>query len=286
MEVGLVALALGSAVCFALALVLTQFGLRSVDPLTGAAISIPTTAAIFLSLAPLTIGSQGWDASAAAIFALAGLFFPAAVTLLTFAANRHLGPSIAGALGNLSPLFAVLLAALLLDEVPRGGQLAGLAAISAGVVLLLLGRPRAGLAGASWIYLLPFAAALVRGIVQPLVKLGLAAWPSPFAAATIGYLVSAAVVVTGYLVQRPGNRAPGRDWPWFIGVGVLNGSAVLALYAALARGPVAVVAPLVACHPLATVALDRVICRNPKLGRTALTGITLTVAGVALILSS
>ncbi len=42
-----------------------------------------------------------------AIFAAVGLLFPGAATLLTFAANRALGPVITGTLGNLAPLFAV-----------------------------------------------------------------------------------------------------------------------------------------------------------------------------------
>ena len=42
-------------------------------------------------------------------------------------------------------------------------------------------------------------------------------------------------------------------------VGLLNGLAVLTMYAALARGPVAVVAPLVACYPLATLAFSRLL---------------------------
>ena len=75
------------------------------------------------------------------LFALSGCLFPAAVTLLTFEANRRVGPAITGALGNLSPLFAILIAFLVLGEVPRSGQLVGVAVILAGV-LLIIGAPR------------------------------------------------------------------------------------------------------------------------------------------------
>jgi drug/metabolite transporter (DMT)-like permease len=49
-----------------------------------------------------------WNPSGALIFALVGLLFPATVTLLTFEANRLMGPSVSGALSNLTPVFAVL----------------------------------------------------------------------------------------------------------------------------------------------------------------------------------
>ena len=52
----LLALAFGSAFCFALALVLTQFGLRTVAPMDGARVSVPVTALVFLMLSPLTVG--------------------------------------------------------------------------------------------------------------------------------------------------------------------------------------------------------------------------------------
>ena len=41
-------LALASALCYGLGLTLTQFGLRDVPPASGAAISIPTSALLFV----------------------------------------------------------------------------------------------------------------------------------------------------------------------------------------------------------------------------------------------
>jgi drug/metabolite transporter (DMT)-like permease len=297
MEPTLVLLSLGSACCFALALVLTRFGLRSLTPVNGAAISVPTTALLFLALTPLTIDSDAYDAGSARLFVIAGLFFPIAVTLLTYSGNRHLGPSVTGALGNLSPLFAVGLAILLLGETPRSAQAAGMLVIVGGVVLIMLGQARGpalarGQARASllsgapvWAFLLPLAAALLRGVVQPVVKLGLAAWPNPFAAVTLGYAVSAVVALGAAALFGRGRGNLSRNALWFIGVGVANGLAVLTLYAALARGPVAIVAPLVASYPLATILFDRLLSRDSALGAATLAGILVTVLGVALLLA-
>jgi drug/metabolite transporter (DMT)-like permease len=67
-------------------------------------------------------------------------------------------------------------------------------------------------------------------------------------------------------------------------VGLLNGLAVLSMYAALARGPVAVVAPLVACYPLATMAFSRLLLGSTSLAWSAGAGVVTTVVGVALLL--
>src|SRR4029077_3102784 len=123
-------LALASALGYGLGLTLTQFGLREVPPATGAAISIPTSALLFVAAGPIglagdtplregpAIGRAGTTpvGTALPIFAAVGLLFPAAATLITFAANRRLGPVITGSLRKLAPVFAGLLAAVLLCE--------------------------------------------------------------------------------------------------------------------------------------------------------------------------
>jgi len=286
MNIVVVALALGAAAAFGLSLVLTQIGLRHLTPLRGACVSVPSTSLTFLVLSPLLLDTTGFSAESALLFTLAGLLFPAAVTLLMYEGNRRVGPAIAGALGNLSPLFAVLIALLLLGEVPSLVQLAGMAVILIGM-LLIVGAPRT-LPGGSFGWAVGFLllAAFIRGLVQPVVKLGLEAWPSPFAATLIGYLMSASVIlVTG--AAREGKamlpfHAPG--WAWFIPVGWLNGAAVLAIYAALTRGPVAVVAPLVACYPLAVLGFSRLVLGSGGLTPGAGFGVAITVAGVALLL--
>ena len=163
--------ALGSALFFGLALVLTQKGLRFIAPLQGACVSISTAAVIFVLLAPITIGFSSWNTESAGLFALIGCLFPATVTILTFFANQRIGPNVTGALGNLAPLFAVVFAVLILGEAPDTGRMAAIAVIVIGVVTLfktpLSGRARA----ASWAIWLPVTAALIRGALQPIAKL-------------------------------------------------------------------------------------------------------------------
>jgi drug/metabolite transporter (DMT)-like permease len=283
---GLIDLAATPAACFGLALVLTQFGLRHLSPRQGAAVSISTTALLFWLLSPLALDLSGWDGRALAIFLALGLLFPAAVTLLTFEANRRMGPSIAGALGNLAPLFAVAMAALALGETPEPLQAVGIATILVGVAALSTDRRWLDTAWPYWAAGLPLAAAAIRGFVQPVMKLGLAMWPSPFAAALAGYTVSA-LVVAGAAARGAGvpNALKRPGIAWFAAVGICNGAAVLAMYAALARGPVVLVAPLIATYPLVTLLLAAVLWRGTPTTVPRAAGIALTVLGVAVLVA-
>ena len=101
-------LALASAASYALALVLAQIGLRYQSALSAATVSLPTTALALWLVALVSLDFHGVERHAAALFASIGVLFPIAVTLLSFESNRHLGPNIAGALGNATPLIAVL----------------------------------------------------------------------------------------------------------------------------------------------------------------------------------
>jgi drug/metabolite transporter (DMT)-like permease len=119
-----VLLAFASAAFLGGGVVITQFGLRTVHPLSGAAISIPSFTVVFLLLSPILLRGETIVWQAVPIFAAVGLVFPVLLTLLTFASNRALGPVAASALGNLSPLFSVAIAVLVLLEPLRPLQFA------------------------------------------------------------------------------------------------------------------------------------------------------------------
>jgi drug/metabolite transporter (DMT)-like permease len=274
-----------SAAMFGAALVTTQFGLRHVDALSGARISIPAATVVFWLAFP-GIDFSGWHWGAAGIFAMVGLFFPAAVTLLTFQANHRLGPNVAATLGGVAPLFAVLGAALLLDEALGVRVLAATLVIVAGTIMLVWRGGTAKLSQAHLALWLPISAALLRALAQVFSRAGLVLWPNPLAAALVGYTVSAAVVwLAPQWFFRERTFAFNRGGAqWFALTGLLNGGAVLAMYFALAGGPVQFVSPIVASYPLFTMVLSAMFLRNERLRVRQLAGVTLTVAGVVLLL--
>ncbi|HET9405349.1 MAG TPA: EamA family transporter [Burkholderiales bacterium] len=134
---------------------------------------------------------------------------------------------------------------------------------------------------------MPWLAALLRALAQVLSKAGLMLWPNALSAALIGYTVSTAVVWTaGFLVS--GGKSPAftrRGVAWFALTGVVNGTAVLAMYFALTTGPVQVVAPVVATYPLFTLALSALFLRHERLTGRLIGGVLLTVAGVVILLA-
>jgi drug/metabolite transporter (DMT)-like permease len=279
-------LAFGSAVGFGTAFVLTQFGLRWMPPWLGAAVSIPTSTIFFWCLAPFLVDRTAADMKALALFAAVGLLFPATVTLLNFESNRLMGPNIAGAVSGMAPVFAVLLALIVLGETVRGTQLLALAAIVGGVMLMYGGEQRDFPPWSLWMLALPLAAAAVRGTVQPIVKLGLERWPDPLAAAVASYTVSSTVLVAIAVARNGGVALPfkGRGALWFTGVGICNGFAVYMLYAALRRGSVGVVSPLVATYPLVTLVLSRALLKQERVGGGLAAGVAVTVGGIVLML--
>ncbi len=280
-------LAVSSSFCFGVALVTGRIGLRSIDARSGAAVSIPTATLLFALASPFMFDATDFSATAALWFAVVGLFFPATVTLLTFRSNETLGPTITGAVSGTAPLFALLAAGLLLGErVPLSAAVAS-AAIVVGVALLSWKQNavRPGFVG--WALLWPICGALVRGFAQAGAKAGLLLWPNPFAAGLISYSVSTATVIgvnqVGRL-QRP--RLTKRGVAWFAATGVLNGGAVLLMYAALNAAPVSLVAPVVATYPLITALVSALVLREEALSLRMAAGVGATVLAIIYLVRS
>lgn len=282
------ALAFGilSSLCFGIALVTARVGLRGLDARAGASISIPTAAVLFVLASPFALDLSGFDLRAGLLFAAVGLIFPAIVTLLTFRANELLGPTVTSAVSGTAPLFALLAAGLLLGEHIPAQAAVSAAGVVLGVALLSWKRGglRKGFAG--WALLWPIAGAIVRALAQVGAKAGLLIWASPFAAGLIAYLVSSATVVGADRLRPSGRpRASAKDVAWFAATGVLNGSAVLLMYAALSIAPVWTVVPIVASYPLVTAMVGAVFLHDEKLTPQAAAGAVMTVLAIAYLVS-
>ena len=279
--------AFASAAFLGAGVVTSQLGLRTMEPLAGAAVSVPSFTLLFLLLSPILLAGEPVVWRGLPIFAAIGLFFPASLTLLAFASNRALGPVITSTLGNLAPLFSVALAVALLHEPLRAVQFIGLVIAVIGAVIISVTRPRDLGHWRSLALLLPLAAALIRGVIPPIVKLGLDVWPSPLWGCFIGYVMSSLVVLA---VQRIRQgiflaQAPASGRLWFAVTGISNGLATLAMFAAVHRGPITLVAPIVAIYPLVTVLLSAILLKHIAITVRIVGGTLLTVAGVALVLA-
>ncbi len=278
--------ALGAAAGLGAAMVTTRLGLRYTTPLAGAAIGVPSTTLMFWCLAPFLLDARGFDLAAVGIFALVGLFFPAAVTLLTYTGNQRMGPTVTSAVSCTTPMFALSGAILFLGETLSAGTLLGTAIIVLGMLALTWTGGARARDWPLWAILLPVAAAAIRALAQVLTKAGLALWSNPYAAGLIGYSVSAAVIL---LAARAGG-APRTDdkraVPWFVATGFFNGGSLFLMYLALVKGQVSTVSPIVATYPLFTLALSVLLLRHERIAPRAALGAVLTVGGVMLLLGA
>jgi len=100
--------------------------------LRGAAVSVPTSALLFLVISPGAVDWTAWNLQAVGIFAAVGALFPVLVTILAFEANRRLGPSLTCTVSNLAPLFAVVFAIVILRKVRGQWRLIGISVIVRG----------------------------------------------------------------------------------------------------------------------------------------------------------
>jgi drug/metabolite transporter (DMT)-like permease len=138
-----------------------------------------------------------------------------------------------------------------------------------------------------WALLWPVFGAVIRGFAQAGAKAGLLLWPNPFAASLIGYMVSTASVTGLNRMDRSIRQKPTvRGVAWFALTGVLNGGAVLLMYAALNIAPVSLVAPVVAAYPLVTVLVSAAVLREEPLTRRMLAGVVITVLAIVYLVSA
>ena len=280
-------IALLSSVFFAIGMVTSRVGLRTLDARSGAAISIPAATLLFIAASPFALDTSGFDLRAVLLFAAVGLVFPVSVTLLTFRANELLGPTVTSAVSGTAPLFALLAASLFLGERVPAQAAVSAAGVVAGVALLSWKKDalRPGFIG--WVLLWPLAGAVMRAFAQTGAKAGLLLWSNAFAAGLIGYLVSCAVVIGADRLRRTARpQLARRDIAWFAVTCVLNGGAVLLMYFALSMAPVWVVAPVIASYPLLTALISTTVLHDDKLTLHAAAGGGLTIAAIVYLLGS
>jgi drug/metabolite transporter (DMT)-like permease len=278
--------ALGAAAGLGAAMVTTRLGLRYTTPLAGAAIGVPSTTLMFWCLDPFLLDASEFDLAAAGIFALVGLFFPAAVTLLTYTGNHRMGPTVTSAVSCTTPMFALSGAILFLDEPLNAGNLLGTAVIVLGMLALTWSDGARSRNWPLWAILLPFAAAAIRALAQVLTKAGLSLWSNPYAAGLIGYSVSAAVILLAARAGGAPRMHDRRAVPWFVATGFFNGGSLFLMYLALVKGQVSTVSPIVATYPLFTLMLSVLLLRHERIAPRAALGAVLTVGGVILLLAA
>ncbi|MSO58318.1 MAG: hypothetical protein EXQ77_04685 [Thermoleophilia bacterium] len=275
-----VLLALGSAFLFGAMTVALRVALgRGIDAVAGTLATVLVALAVAVTA---TVLRGGVELDGLWPFIVAGFLAPGlSQTLFTFAV-RDVGASRTSAAAGTAPLFAVLLALLVLNEPPMEWVMTGAILIVMGGLALASERGRPQHLKAVGL-LFALAAAFVFATRDALVRhLSLDTPVTPQLGVTVT-LATGAVVTVGWLLLT-GRRPSLRAFPWFAPAGVLFGLSYLCLFEAFYRGRLSVVAPLVATEALWGVLLSAVFLRRHEVvGRRLVVGAALVVVGGMLI---
>ncbi len=284
--------ALLAAVAFALATVLSRrfmVGPNPVAPEAGVFVSIVTNVVAFSVLAAFE-GARGalWTLTPQSflLFVLGGLCGTVVGRNLSYHSVLRIGPSRSTAIRLSNTLFAALMGLVVLRELPRPGQLAGAALITAGLWLVLRERAPGSRGPLDPMgVLLAVGGALGFALGDTFRRAGLHITPSPFLGAAIGAF-TALVVQTGWLALW--NRPRASERPWRLDVlasALANTAAILLLFLGLQRSPVANVAVLYNLQVLLVILLSRWMLRGDEhVGTGLVVGSLVCVVGTAAVL--
>ena len=204
---------------------------------------------------------------------------------LAYQSVLRIGPSRSTAIRLSNTLFAVFIGLLLLRELPRTVQLAGAALVTAGLWLVVSrGRQqRARVDGLG--VLAALAAAVAFALGDSLRRAGLSLVPSPVLGATIG--ASVALLAQATWLRMRVRRVPRQGmWNRDVMISALsNTAAILLLFLALQRSPVANVSALYNLQVLLVIFLSRwLLPADEAIGPRVTAGSILCLVGSLAIL--
>ena len=207
-----------------------------------------------------------------------------AVSFLFVGVDR-VGASIAYPIKSASPIAALLFAAIFLRELAAPVVYLGAGLAVAGVVALSAQRSTRGV---RWhpAVLFPIVGALFFAADNVVRKAALRELPSPLVGLTIAMATSFILVLTAHYLLPDGrkHRVLDAGTPYFAVAGVLQAGALLAVYAALNLGLVAVVVPLYTSSPLFVLPLSALFLRGvERVTPHVVVGALAVVLGVVLV---
>ena len=277
-----------AAFLFAVGDQLQSQALRHTDSRSGAALSIGSSAVVFWLLAPWLLNPENFFHPAVLIFAGLGLLRPAISANLAIAAIRYLGPTQAGTLSSIAPLFGAIFGVFWLGEVLTWPIATATAGITLAVIFLAQPGRKIARDWPLWALLLPIGAALIRSVSHAATKVGMLQIPDPYFAALVGFSVSALLTAGLQFYQgRNKDRASltlrGPGPAWFMTSGLAFASAVICLNLALINGTVITVVPIIASAPVFTMALSILVFRREKITGRMLLALGLMIPSVMAI---
>ena len=276
--------ALATAVLFALADIGMRYGLEHTNPFVGSMMwPFAAVATLLVAMPLLGVRFPPWGDHYLWL-ALAGTFGPGLFTIFFMLGIRKIGVARAAPIKGSAPLFAAILAVIILGEKPEWYHLGGVVLVVAGIALVSSGRTEGGWQRIDALW--PIAAAICGAMGAVFWRKGLAGFPDPVAGAFVGLLAAFAITFL-YAFAFMRARIPDgirKAWKPFLLVGIVAAIGQVCLANAFQRGEVFRMVPLIQTSPLITVGLALLFLRRVEFITWRVpAGALLTVGGAILI---
>lgn len=286
------AFALVPAVLWGFSPILSKRGMAAGGSAVQAALVVVAvdTVVFWSALAVVSRGSffSGVDAWSVAVFVVGGLIGTALGRIAVFAGVHRVGASVNSAAISVRPLFATVIAFAWLGEAVGPRTALGVVVLVAGLVVLTASRGGDLSGWTNRDLLLPIAAALAFAVGNVIRRFGLTTTDLTVLQAVTLNEAGALVGLTAFAVAT-GRRdvvlgAPRATYRYFVGSGLITAVALLSLFEAFDRGPVAVVDSLAGTAPLFTAVFAALLLGDlERVTKGVVAGATLIVVGAALI---
>ncbi len=280
-------LALMAAVGWAINGILVLKGSRYSAVASAVLLSLLATTCSLWSVSRWYFPSGFMRSPAVFYFVLGGLIQPAFVRFLNYTGISRLGAARAQSIRGVTPLFASVIALIVLHERPGINVYIAILLTVTGIALVSYRREGES-RWDTFDLVFPLSAAFLAAFSQNLRKAGLLILHNPLVATAITTSTSLAVFVPVMWVS--GNirlLRPSRASLPFYGIGALISTISQILsFAALSGGDVSVIVTLTSTSPLFTVVLSRIFLKDQeKVDRMVVTGVLCLVAAIVLILN-
>ena len=281
--------ALIASLGFATSHILIRRGLAQSNPLAGFAISIVISAVTLWSMVAFTVPLAAFRTHAIWYFAIGGLFASGLGRWLVYVSIDRLGVARSIPVVSATPMFASILAVLIVGEHWTLGAFFGTVCIVSGVIII----SRTHEQKAEWRrrdFIFPLLAALSFALSASVRKLGFFIDNLPLMASCVN-ATTGLVLAIGMIYGQGGPRkvlpmSRSVFW-WFVAAGIGNTTGMLANFYALSAGDIVIVEPLISTNPVLTVVLTAIFLRDVEtVNLRVCVGVAFTFVGTLLLVYS
>ena len=280
-----VMLALNSAFFFGLAKQIQNVGLKYTNPTDGTLIAVSTTTLLFWLFSPFYFNASYFLSPFIILFVLIGILRPVLSDNSENFGIKLLGPSLSSAITSTSPVFAAILAALVLGEMLTPTLGLGISLIIFGIMVSSIQRGKIARTWPMWAIALPLTAALSRALTHTIAKIGLEQIPSPGFLLLVNYTVAILAILLVRKVRKQNIPRITKSSRWFVFAGICNAIALFSITKAVQIGKIVIAIPLAASLPLFTLGLGYFLFKREIINIRTIATIVLVLSGVIVVVS-